>query len=328
MRRSNRVKILGTGSSVPDSVLRNEDFSYIIDTSNEWILERTGILERRIVRNSESTSDLATEAARNALEAAQLSPKDIDAIIVGTITPDTIFPATACYLQQRLGCRKIAAFDILAACSGFIYGCAVGIGFIESGHFRNVLVVGAETLTKITDYKDRNTCILFGDAAGAAILAPSDDESAFLSLNLYSELDDEMMVLPAGGSRIPATHDSVERSLHYMSLKGRDIFRFAVTEMCNMLENELSSNGVTIDDIKFIIPHQVNKRILKAAAERFNFPLEKIYINLDRYGNTSAASVPLALDEAVRRGKIKRGDLLLLVAFGGGKTWASSLLRY
>jgi 3-oxoacyl-[acyl-carrier-protein] synthase-3 len=260
---------------------------------------------------------------------AQLSAEKLDAIIVATITPDTIFPATACYLQQRLGCRKIPSFDILAACSGFIYGLANGIGLIESRQMKYVLVVGAETLTKITDYQDRNTCILFGDGAGAVILAPSNDDSEFLSCNLYAEFDSTgMMVLPAGGSRIPATHETVNKRLHYMQLKGNEIFRFAVVEMCNMLDNELSSNGITMNDIKYIIPHQVNLRILKAAADRFNIPMEKIYVNLDRYGNTSAASVPLALDEAVRSGKVKRGDLLLLVAFGGGKTWASSLLRY
>ncbi|MCX7704047.1 MAG: ketoacyl-ACP synthase III [Planctomycetota bacterium] len=328
MRRINRVKIYGTGSCVPDAVLRNADFSYLIDTSDEWITERTGIKERRVVRNEETTSDLATEAARRALEVAEIAPTDLDGIVVGTITPDTIFPATACYLQHRLGCRRIPAFDLLAACSGFIYACATAIGFIESKQMKYVLVVGAETLTKITDYQDRNTCILFGDGAGAAILGPSDGDSAFLSCNLYSELDDEIMVLPGGGSRLPASHQSIEKGYHYMRLKGQEIFRFAVLEMCNMLESEFSSNGITIDDIKYIIPHQVNMRILKAAADRFNLPMEKIYTNLDRYGNTSAASIPLALDEAVRAGKIKRGDLLLLVAFGGGKTWASSLLRY
>lgn len=328
MSQPKKVKILGTGSYAPDAVLRNEDFCYLIDTSHDWILERTGIVERRIVCDSETTSDLATEAAKRAIEASGITPEDIDAIVVGTITPDTIFPATACYLQKRLGCRKIPSFDILAACSGFVYGCAIGVSFIESGLFRYVLVVGAETLTKITDYQDRNTCILFGDGAGAAVLAPSDGDSCFLSFNLYSELDDKMMVLPAGGSRMPATHTSVDGRYHYMHLKGREIFKFAVTEMCNMLEHEFRSLGIGPDDLRYIIPHQVNYRILKAAAERFGIPLEKIFINLDRYGNTSAASIPLALDEAVRSGKINRGDLLMFVAFGGGKTWGSCVLRY
>jgi len=328
MNKPKRVKILGTGSHTPDAVLRNEDFCHLIDTSNEWIVERTGIRERRVVRNSETTSDLATEAAKKAIEAAGLTPEDIDAIVLGTITPDTIFPSTACYLQKRLGCRKIPAFDILAACTGFVYGCAIGASFIEAGLFRHVLVLGAETLTKITDYQDRNTCILFGDGAGAVVLGPSDDDSCFLSFNLYSELDDKMMVLPAGGSRMPATHETVDKRLHYMHLRGREIFRFAVTEMCNMLEHEFKTLGIGPDDIRYIIPHQVNLRILKAAADRFGIPLEKIYVNLDRYGNTSAASVPIALDEAVRAGKIKRGDLLMFVAFGGGKTWGSTVLRY
>ena len=323
-----RVKILGTGSHVPEAVLRSEDFSCFIDTSEKWILERTGIRERRIARDGETTARLATEAARNALEASGLAPEDLDAIVLGTITPDTMFPATACYLQKNLGCRKIPAFDLLAACSGFIYGCAVAASFIDSGLYRHVLVAGAETLTKITDYQDRNTCILFGDGAGAVVLGPSDGDSCFLSINLYSELDAEMMVLPGGGSRAPATHKTVDERLHYMRLKGRDIFRFAVTEMCNMLEHEFETNGIGPDDLKYIVPHQVNYRILQAAADRFGFPLDKVYLNLDRFGNTSAASVPIALDEAVRAGKVERGDLLLLVAFGGGKTWASSLVRY
>ncbi|RKY18453.1 MAG: 3-oxoacyl-ACP synthase [Planctomycetota bacterium] len=328
MNEPKKVKILGTGAHAPDAVLRNDDLCHLIDTSDEWIVERTGIRERRVVRDSEATSDLATEAARKAIEAAGLAPEDIDAIVLGTITPDTIFPSTACYLQKRLGCRKIPAFDILAACTGFVYGCAIGASFIEAGLFRHVLVLGAETLTKITDYQDRNTCILFGDGAGAVVLGPSDGESCFLSFNLYSELDDKMMVLPAGGSRMPATHQTVDNRLHYMHLRGREIFRFAVTEMCNMLEHEFKTLGIGPNDIRYIIPHQVNLRILKAAADRFGIPLEKIYVNLDRYGNTSAASVPIALDEAVRAGKIKRGDLLMFVAFGGGKTWGSTVLRY
>jgi 3-oxoacyl-[acyl-carrier-protein] synthase-3 len=324
-----RVKFLGTGSYVPERVLTNFDFEKLVDTSDEWITARTGIKERRVASANESTSTLATEAARKALEAANLSSKEIDTIIVSTITPDTMFPATACYLQKNLGCREIAAFDILAACSGFIYACAIGKAMIESGSAGKILVAGAECLTKITDYQDRGSCILFGDGAGAAVLGESDDESQIITCNLYSAYDEEgMMVLPAGGSRLPTSEETVKKKMHYMRLKGRDIFRFAVTEMNNMLDRELSTNGIKIEDVKYIIPHQVNMRILEAAAQRFNISMDRIYTNLDRYGNTSAASVPLALDEAVRKGLIKRGDLIVLVAFGGGKTWASSLVRY
>jgi len=324
-----KVKFLGTGSYAPERVLTNFDFEKLVDTSDEWITTRTGIKERRVASQDESTSTLATEASRKALEAASVSPEEIDAIIVGTITPDTMFPATACYLQKNLGCREIPAFDVLAACSGFIYGCAIAKAMIESNSAKKILVVGAECLTKITNYQDRGSCILFGDGAGAAVLGESDDESRIVTCNLYSAYDEEgMMVLPAGGSRLPTSEETVKNRLHYMKLKGRDIFRFAVIEMNNMLERELSTNGIGMDDVKYIIPHQVNMRILEAAAERFNISMDKIYTNLDRYGNTSAASIPLALDEAVRKGLIKRGDLILLVAFGGGKTWASSLVRY
>jgi 3-oxoacyl-[acyl-carrier-protein] synthase-3 len=324
-----RVKFLGTGSYVPERVLTNFDFEKLVDTSDEWITERTGIKERRVASENETTSTLATAASQKALEAAGVSPEEIDMIIVATITPDTIFPSTGCYLQKNLGCREIPAFDVLAACSGFIYACAIGKAMIQSNSAGKVLVVGAECLTRITDYEDRGSCILFGDGAGAAVLGESNDESGFITCNLYSAYDEEgMMVLPAGGSKYPATQETVKNKMHYMRLKGRDIFRFAVIEMNNMLERELSNNGIRMDDVKYIIPHQVNMRILEAAAGRFNISMDKIYTNLDRYGNTSAASVPLALDEAVRKGLIEKGDLILMVAFGGGKTWASSLVRY
>lgn len=324
-----RVKFLGTGSYVPERVLTNFDLEKLVDTSDEWITTRSGIKERRVASKDETTSTLATIASQRAFEAAGVSPEEIDMIIVATITPDTLFPSTACYLQKNLGCREIPAFDVLAACSGFIYACAIGKAMIESNSAGKVLVAGAECLTRITDYQDRGSCILFGDGAGAAVLGASDDESGIITCNLYSEYDEEgMMVLPAGGSRLPASEETVKKRMHYMRLKGRDIFRFAVIEMNNMLERELSTNGIGMDDVKYIIPHQVNMRILEAAAGRFNISMDKIYTNLDRYGNTSSASVPLALDEAVRKGLIKRGDLILMVAFGGGKTWASSLVRY
>ena len=324
-----RARIAGTGSCVPERRLTNADLEKIIDTTDEWITSRCGIKERRITSEAEPTSGLAHVAAQRALEMAGKSPSEVQAIIIGTITPDTIFPSTACYLQKSLGCGHAAAFDLLAACSGFIYACGIAKSFIESGQYDCVLAIGAETLSKITDYQDRNTCILFGDGAGAAVIVPSDDDSGFLSMNMHAELDiTEMMVLPAGGSRIPASHKSLEERLHYMRLKGREIFKFAVKRANQMLQHEIESNGITMDDVKYIVPHQVNMRILQAAADRFNMDVEKFYVNLDRYGNTSAASVPMALDEAIRAGKIVKGDLVILVAFGGGKTWASSLVRF
>ena len=324
-----KAKIAGTGSYVPERKLTNEDLERIVDTSDEWIMSRCGIKERRIISEGESTSKLAHIAAERALEMAGKSPSEVQAIIVGTITPDTIFPSTACYLQESLGCGHAASFDILAACSGFIYSCGIAKSFIETGQYDCVLAIGAETLTTITDYQDRNTCILFGDGAGAAVIVQSDDDSGFLSMNMHAEYDKTgMMVLPAGGSRIPASHRSVSEREHYMQLKGREIFKFAVLRANQMLQHEIESNGITMDDIKYIFPHQVNMRILQAAADRFNMDIGKFYINLDRFGNTSAASVPMALDEAVRKDLLSKGDLIMLVAFGGGKTWASSLVRF
>ena len=323
------AKIAGTGSYVPEKKLTNADLEKIIDTTDEWITSRCGIKERRIVSEGESTSKLAHIAAERALEMADLPPSKVQAIIVGTITPDTMFPSTACYLQKSLGCGYAASFDLLAACSGFVYACGIAKSWIESGQYDCILAIGAETLTTITDYQDRNTCILFGDGAGAAVIVPSDDDNGFLSMNLHAELDvTEMMLLPAGGSRIPASHKSVAERKHYMRLKGREIFKFAVLRANKMLQHEIETNNITMDDVKYIVPHQVNMRILQAAADRFNMSVEKFYVNLDRRGNTSAASIPMALDEAVRNGKIVRGDLLILVAFGGGKTWASSLVRF
>jgi 3-oxoacyl-[acyl-carrier-protein] synthase-3 len=324
-----KARIAGTGSYAPERKLTNADLEKIVDTSDEWIMSRCGIKERRVVSDGESTSKLAHIAAERALEMAGKSPSDIQAIIVGTITPDTLFPSTACYLQQSLGCGCAASFDLLAACSGFVYACGIAKSFVETGQFDCILAIGAETLTTITDYQDRNTCILFGDGAGAAVIVPSDDDSGFLSMNMHAEFDETgMMVLPAGGSRIPASHRSVAEREHYMRLKGREIFKFAVLRANQMLQHELESNDITMDDIKYIFPHQVNMRILQAAADRFNMDIGKFYINLDRFGNTSAASVPMALDEAVRKREVSRGDLIILVAFGGGKTWASSLIRF
>ncbi len=322
------AKIAGTGSCVPEKKLTNADLERIIDTTDEWIMTRCGIRERRVVSQGESTASLAKVAAERALEMADIPASKVQAIIVGTVTPENIFPSTACYLQESLKCGHVAAFDLLAACSGFVYACGIAKAFVETGQYDCVLALGAETLTTITDYQDRNICILFGDGAGAAVIVPSDDDSGFLSMNLHSELDAEMMVLPAGGSAMPQGHGAIEQRKHYMHLKGREIFKFAVLRMNQMLAHELETNNITMDDVKYIIPHQVNMRILKSAANRFNMSIDKIYANLDLRGNTSAASVPMALDEAVRMGKIQKGDLIILVAFGGGKTWASSLVRF
>jgi 3-oxoacyl-[acyl-carrier-protein] synthase-3 len=326
------VIISGTGRYLPERVLTNEDFEKMpgIDTSDEWIRTRTGIRERRVVDNGMASSDLAVRAARIALKRAGKKPEDLDLVIISTITPDTFLPSCACWVQDRLGARNAGAFDVTAACSGFIYGVSMAAGFIGSGAMRTVLVVGSECLTKITDYSDRSSCILFGDGAGAAILEASEDEDrGLIGFKLGADgSGGEYMITPGGGSRMPPTHASIDRREHYMKIKGREVFKFAVNKMVELVKALLKENNLTINDLKLIIPHQVNYRILSFAAKKLRMPLEKMYINIDRYGNTSAASIPIALDEAVEKGLIEKGDLIAFVAFGGGLTWGSCLIRW
>ncbi len=322
------VRILGTGSSAPEKVLSNFDLEKIVDTSDEWIRTRTGIVERRIANPDVATSDMAYEASLRAIEAASIDPADIDGIILGTVTPDYFFPSTACVLQSRLSARKAFAFDLSAGCSGFVYGLQVGKGMIESGDARIILVVGAETMTRIMDFKDRATCVLFGDGAGAAIIAMS-ESPGILSLHLGANGDDwELLHMPAGGSRIPPSEESVRNRLHYIKMKGNDIFKEAVKAMESAAIEAIRKADITPDEIDLFIPHQANLRIMEAVRRRLDIPPEKVFVNVDKYGNTSSASVPIALDEAVRSGRIQRGDLVLFSVFGAGFTWASGVVRW
>jgi len=300
----------------------------MVDTSDEWIVTRTGISERRIAEPGVATSDLAIEAAHRALKNARIKPEKIDLVVVTTITPDMFFPSTACLVQNAIGAKNAGAYDLSAACSGFVYGVANMSAMISTGAIRYALVIGAETLTKITNYEDRSSCILFGDGAGAVVLGPSDRRIVTYSRLGADGSGGDMMKLPGGGSRIPATAESVNQKLHYMLIRGREVYAFAVRKMQECIQDALDATGHTADEISLIVPHQVNLRILVAAAEKFGLPMEKVQVNIQKYGNTSAASIPIALDEAVQEGKLKKGDVVILVAFGGGLTWGSALIEW
>lgn len=324
-----RTRVLGTGSFAPEKVLSNHDLERMVDTSNKWIIERTGIEERRIADVSVSSSDLAVEAARMALQAAAINPEDIELILVATATPDMIFPATACIVQDKLGAKAAAAFDILAACSGFLFALASADAFIRSGIYKKVLVIGAETLSKITDWTDRNTCVLFGDGAGAVVLVAEEDGRGILSTHLHTDGSmADLLCIPGGGSLNPASLLSVESGLHFIKMKGNETFKVAVRALEEVVVEALEHNGYSSSDIDILVPHQANLRIIQATAKRLNLPMEKVVITLNKYGNTSAASVPMALDEAVRDGRIKDGSLVILEAFGGGLSWASALIKW
>jgi 3-oxoacyl-(acyl-carrier-protein) synthase III len=321
------VGILGTGKYVPDRILTNHDLEQMVETNDEWIVTRTGIRERHIAAETQATSDLAYEAAVRALEAAKLAPEDLDLIIVATITPDMFFPSTACILQDKLGARRAAAFDLSAACSGFIYSLATATGMLKSGMYRNALVVGAECLSRITDYTDRNTCILFGDGAGAVVLGEVPEGRGFRSFELGADgSGGPLLKLAGGGSRMPASADTVSSKAHYIHMAGNEVFKFAVRIMGSAAEDALRKAGIDKKDVDLLVPHQANIRIIQAALSRLELPEEKCMINLDRYGNASAASIPIALAEAVEQGRVSEGDCLVLVGFGGGLTWGASVL--
>ncbi|WP_067931473.1 beta-ketoacyl-ACP synthase III [Alicyclobacillus kakegawensis] len=323
-----RAGILGTGSALPDQVLTNADLEKMVETDDEWITSRTGIKERRIAPEGTTTSDYATLAAERALADAGMAASELDFIICATVTPDMMFPATACLVQDRIGATHAGAMDLSAACTGFLYGVATAAAMVESGRFRRVLVIGADLLSRVVDYQDRTTCVLFGDGAGAAVVGPVDGERGFLSFNLGSDGGGgKHLYLPAGGSKMPATAESIEGRMHYLKMEGRETFKFAVKAMAASTEQVLAEAGLTRDDIDLLVPHQANIRIIEAARERFGIPVEKVVMTIQKYGNTSAASIPVALDEALREGRAKTGDLVVLVGFGAGLTWGAAALR-
>jgi 3-oxoacyl-[acyl-carrier-protein] synthase-3 len=322
--------VIGTGMYVPARVMTNEDFAHIVDTNDEWIAQRTGMKERRLAERDQATSDLAYEACRSAMDDAGVGPADIDLVICATITADNTLPSTACWLQDRLKCPKAGAFDLTAACSGHIYALAQARAAILSGQARTVLVTSAEILSSITDYTDRGTCVLFGDGAGAAVVQASDEpDTGILYTTLYADgSGGDLMLLPAGGSRLPPTHDTINRRQHYMQIRGREVFRFAVEKMQELIEECLRECRLTVEEVALVIPHQVNTRIIDAATGRMGFPPDKVFLNIDKYGNTGGASVAIAHAEARRQGRLQAGDAAVLIAFGGGLTWAGATIRH
>jgi 3-oxoacyl-[acyl-carrier-protein] synthase-3 len=320
--------LTGTGSFVPEKRLTNDDLSKLVDTNDEWIVQRTGIRERRVAGKDESTATLATAAARRALDAAGLEPKDIDLIVCGTITPEMTFPSTACFVAASLGLTSTPAFDVAAACSGFLYALETGASFIKAGRYRNVLVIGAETLSRITDYKDRASCILFGDGAGAVVLQRSSDpKRGVIYSSLHADGSGWEMLFCKPGSRFPIEEGLLGAGDQYVKIKGREVYKFAVTRFEELIEDAMRKCELTPETVSLIVPHQVNQRIIDSAMQKLGLPPEKAFVNINKYGNTSAASIPIALDEAWRAGKIKQGDVIVFVAFGAGLTWANAVVR-
>lgn len=321
------VGVIGTGKYVPEKILTNSDLEKMVDTNDEWIVSRTGIKERHIAAPDQATSDLAYEAAIRALESAGMTGSDLDLIIVATITPDSSFPSTACILQDKLGAKGAAAFDLSAACSGFVYGLASATSFIQSGMYNNALVIGADCLSRITDYTDRNTCVLFGDGAGAVVVGEVPEGRGFKAFDLGAEgAGGSLLQMEGGGSRLPATAETVENKKHYIYMNGREVFKFAVRVMGTATVEVLRKAGMERTDVDLFVPHQANIRIIQSAMQRLELPEEKVVVNVDKYANTSAASIPLALVEAAEEGRMKAGDTVLMVGFGGGLTWGASVL--
>ncbi len=324
-----KAKIIATGSYAPLKRLSNYEIEKMINTSDAWIMERTGIKERRIASSSQAASDLAYEASKKALERCNVQPDELDLIIVATISGDMPFPSTACILQKLLGAKNAVAFDINAACSGFIYGMSIADSFIKTGSYKKILLVGVEVLSKFLDWDDRSTCILFGDGAGAAIIEPTESDNGILSTHIYSDGSLwEFIYLPGGGSKNPSSINSVENKLHYIKMKGNETFKVAVKTLENLVIDTLQKNSLDPSNLSLLIPHQANLRIILATAKRLGISMDKVMVNVDRYGNTSAASIPIALDEAVSSGRIKKDDYIMLEAFGAGLTWASALIKW
>ncbi len=324
-----RVKISALGAYVPPRVLTNKDFEKMVETTDDWILSRTGIRERHVVDKGVATSDLATQAARNALAQRGLTASDLDAIVVATVTPDMLFPSTACLVQHKLGAERVWGFDLSAACSAFLYALQAGAQFVATGAHKKVLVIGADTMSSILDYTDRATCILFGDGAGAVLLEPADDGIGLIDFE--HEVDGSggcSLYMPGGGSLHPASHETVDKKMHFVHQDGQAVFKYAVRKMGDVCERLLARNGVTAADIDCFIPHQANQRIIKATADRVGLPPEKVIINIDRYGNTTAGTIPLAMQTACEEGRLKKGDLVLLASVGAGFTVGATLLRW
>jgi 3-oxoacyl-[acyl-carrier-protein] synthase-3 len=323
------AKITALGCHVPPGVLTNSDLEKLVDTSNEWILERVGIVERHIAAPEVATSDMAVEAACAALTQRGIGAAEIDAIIVCTVTPDMLFPSTACLVQNRIGAHKAWGFDLLAACSGFIYGLTTGAHLVMGGTHRKVLVIGADTMSRIIDYTDRNTCILFGDAAGAMLIEPAEPGEGFIGfLNEIDGSGAEFLKMPAGGSRQPATAETVRDRLHYVKQQGQQVYKYAVRKMYETCRDLLDQHGLSAQDVKVMIPHQANRRIITSAAERLGLNPEQVVINIDRYGNTTAATIPLATRDAVQSGKLHKGDVVIFAAVGAGFTVGANLWRW
>jgi len=328
-RPQRRSAILGTGSELPSKIVTNHDLEKMVETSDEWITVRTGIKERRVLEDGKGNADMALQAARRALADARMDAKDLDAIIMGTVTPDYPFPSSACVLEDMLGARNVFSFDVGAACSGFLNALSVADSFISMGKINNALVVGSDALSRLLNWKDRGTCILFGDAAGAVVLGATENGSGVLSTRLRTDGSYvKTLYVPAGGSLKPATAETVRRNEHTITMNGKEVFKIAVRSMEEISRQALADAGVEINQVSLVIPHQANRRIIVALAERLGIPLEKVVVNVDKYGNTSAASIPVALDEARRQGRIKPGDIVLLNAFGGGFTWGAAVVKF
>lgn len=324
-----KAAITGTGSFVPEKIMTNFDLEKIVDTSDEWIRTRTGISERRIADEFTATSDLASHAALKAIEDAGISADEVDLIIVATVTPDMAFPSTACFVQKNIQAVNATAFDIGAGCSGFIYGLGIANGLISSGLYRNVLVIGAETLSKVINWEDRNTCVLFGDGAGAAVVSRVEKGDGILSIKLGSNGGHSNLITqPGGGSRMPVTYEVLEKKLNTIHMEGSEVFKLAIRTMGSVSEAVMAEASLSVDDLTLVIPHQANQRIIDGIFNRLKVPKEKSHLNLSKYGNTSAASIPIALDEASREGLLKKGDNLLMVAFGSGLTWGATTVKW
>ncbi|HPG57145.1 MAG TPA: beta-ketoacyl-ACP synthase III [Candidatus Wallbacteria bacterium] len=330
MRSLRRAKIMGTGMYLPEKRLTNADLEKMVDTTDEWIVTRSGIKERRIAEPNQAVSDLAVPAAQMALKNAGVTPEQIGCVILASFTPDRTISATACIIQHKLGCKNAGAFDIEVACSGFIYATTLGRSLIETHVCDYVLVIGADILSKVIDFTDRNTCVLFGDGAGAVVLGPSasEDEGIFDVLLGADGGGADHITIPAGGTQMPTTVKTVEDRLHYVKINGKEVFKFSTKIVGDMIEQVLTRNNLTLDNVKLIIPHQANIRIIESAAKRFNCPMDKFFINLDRYGNTVAGTIPIGLHEALGEGKINKGDIVLLAGFGGGLTWGLVAMKW